>query len=88
MMRYRPHRGSLTDSMAKCVELPATMKALRKHLEITEQAFIDVSTIDVQPYGAGPDKRIGWDRTCIVTAKWRDGPTAPVGFTDTIPELG
>lgn len=84
-MRYRPHRGTLADAMAECVELPSTMEALRAHIAGQNYGWLDPDTIEVQPYSDRPDYRIGWERTYIVMATWRDGVRLPVGFTDAMP---
>lgn len=67
-MLFRPQRGSLSDSMADEVELPATRKALAGHLVCPEES------VDVKPYCY--DGRIGWDTYLVIV----DGQA--VGFTD------
>ena len=70
-MKYRPHRGSLKDSMREVVELPS-IDALKEHLRL--MGWPD-GVVLIEKYG-GFDDRIGWD-TYIVTI---DGEA--VGFTD------
>ena len=67
-MKYRPQRGGLAESMAKTVELRATIEALGEYL------CIDPFAIEVKPYCY--DDRTGW-KTYLVTV---DGQA--VGFTD------
>ncbi len=62
-----------------------TMSALREHIEQRNKGWLFPETVEVKEYSGG-DERIGWHRTCIVTATWADGVTAPVGFTDMMPE--
>jgi hypothetical protein len=83
-MKYRPHRGGLAEAMAECVELPATMEALRSHVECESDPLAPRIT-GVEPYGMGPDERIGWKDTCVVFGEWGDGSKGVVGFTDEMP---
>jgi hypothetical protein len=67
-MKFRPQRGSLAESMAEVVELPATRHALAKHLGEPDRAIL------VTEYAY--DDRIGWG-THLVTV-WGSA----VGYTD------
>lgn len=79
-MKYRPHRGSLSEAMKECVDL-ADGDALVCHLQATWSATVGV--VEIHPYGPfapsrpNPDERIGWADTWVVTV----GGYA-VGFTD------
>ena len=71
-MKFRPQRGLLADAMAECVELPATLEAVAKHV------MSDIADIEVRPYLDLPDKRIDWNSTFIVMHR----KLGPMGFTD------
>lgn len=80
MIRYRPHRGSLDDSLAATIQIK-DHDDLVKHLkEIwsrwpTSDGF-EPEEVTVEKYGDGIDERCGWD-TYIVCIKGN-----AVGFTD------
>jgi hypothetical protein len=84
-MKYRPHRGGLAEAMAECVELPATIDALRTHVERDGDPLAPKLT-RVDPHGRGADSRIGWKDTFVVLGEWQDGSKGVVGFTDELPE--
>ncbi len=80
---YRPHRGSLSDSMREVVEvsdLPQLVRAMRREVErwypIDELPTLEATKLE--PYGF--DDRIGWD-TYLVTVNgqawgYTNGPLA------------
>lgn len=70
--KFRPHRGSLKDSMKEMVELK-DLQALREH--------VGDNSATIEPYHNMPDPRINWNRTCIV----KDSGGFILGFTDNIP---
>ena len=76
MTKYRPHRGSLVNSMAEVIEV-RSIAELVHHLQrtcIPDRRSPTRETVEVAPYCF--DGRIGWN-TYLVTV---DG--APWGFTD------
>lgn len=83
-MHYRPQRGALATAMRECVEMPATLAALRDHLRKDEEWF-DPDSATVTLYSDRPDDRIGWTKTYLVTVTWRDGTLTPCGYTDEMP---
>ena len=71
VIRYRPHRGSLADSMALTVDIPATREALVACIREELGPWPTISHFDEQhlhitPY-YGDDDRIGWKDVHIVT---------------------
>jgi hypothetical protein len=91
-MEIRRHAGSLDDSIATTKEIPNTMAAIRayaleqaKYLSYTEE---ELASFAVEPYG-GPDERIGWDATFIITyVSHNTGNRGVFGFCDQAPEEG
>lgn len=77
-MKFRLHRGSLAESMETCVDLPATRASIVAHLNALPLPMFNAieASIQVKPYG-GPDNRIGWAATYIVSDH-----TGVIGFTD------
>jgi hypothetical protein len=76
-MKYREHRGGLTESMETVVEIEGAddlMRIINAGRAQWYQPAITIDQLAVEPYGY--DGRIDWD-THIVTV---DG--AAVGFTD------
>ena len=78
-MKFREHRGGLTESMETTVDLP-DYPALIAHLRKLAQPWqtmppIDATTVYIKHYGY--DKRIGWDTHIVML----DGYGA-LGFTD------
>lgn len=78
-MKYREHRGGLSDSMATMVEVNG-LQGLLWHLSKRAETYpsfpvVSEKTVHIEPYGF--DDRIGWD-THIVTL---DG-YGVLGFTD------
>jgi len=77
MTLYRPHRGSLDESMSEVVEI-ADHQALVVHLrkgwlnEVSESG----SNVVVEKYGSGIDERIGWDTHIVLVSG------NAIGFTD------
>ncbi len=76
--KFRPHRGSLPDSLAETVELES-MTALVEYLNKTSLWLVKLETLKVKQYCY--DARIGWD-TYLIT----DG-IGVLGFTDGNPLL-
>jgi len=86
-MKYRDHRGSLSDSMETVQEFD-TFEDLKEYLEYKwRQMYYVVEQVKIEPYGF--DERIDWD-THIVTVQLKDvhgqyeyeGKFIPVGWTD------
>jgi hypothetical protein len=77
MIKFRPVRGRLEESMKEVHELPATRVALAAHLQKQyEHRVISSHTIEVTPYRY--DERINWN-THLVTVLgeamgYTDGP--------------
>jgi hypothetical protein len=72
--RFRPHRGSLSESLKDLVEI-IDLDHLRRHVQRTMGAEV----VDVHYYAM--DLRVpGWTTTCIVMAEWPDGSKGPCGF--------
>ena len=69
-MKYRPHKGSLADSMALAVKVDGRaglVAQIRKELAPYPQwDGFDEFTVRVSPY-YGDDDRIGWKDVHIVT---------------------
>ena len=84
-MRFRLHRGSLADSMATERTISSDY-TFHKQIEAAVRGgpcggLPDLELMKrthVEPYAAGPDDRIGWARTYIITV---DG-YGVVGFCD------
>jgi hypothetical protein len=77
-MKLREHRGSLEDSMATVVEIPATKEALVKEIvKKLSKFYVNISeeSVTVEPYAF--DERIGWD-SHVVSVKGH----GVYGFTD------
>lgn len=73
-MRFRPHRRHLAEAMAECVTVDG-MEGLMRHLR--RSSIPPKGPVKVEAY-SGPDDRIGWPTTYIVT---EDGYGVR-GFTD------
>jgi hypothetical protein len=87
--RYRPHRGSLSDSIADTVEVDG-MAGLVAHLRSTwpysDGAQLSDEQVKVRPYG-GDDPRCGWKDVHIVLIDgsaigFCEGPIEGLGFID------
>ena len=80
-MKFREHREGLAESMATLVELPdrASLVGHCQNLLAPFDFVFESSALKVKPY-SGPDARIGWDSTNIVTI---DG-YGVMGFTDSV----
>jgi hypothetical protein len=85
-MRFREHRGSLSDSLDTMVEIDATIAAIVRHVNRRLAGFDDVrpgfkagpGDVRVNAYYMEPDRRTGWAKTYIVVV---DG-YGPFGFCD------
>ena len=83
-MKFRPHRGSLSEAMAEVVDL-ADKTALATHISSGLQDFgiaLTEADIRVQPYGL--DQRVGWD-THVVLMRNVEGPTGARYFGNDMP---
>jgi hypothetical protein len=69
LIKFRPQRGSLQDSMVECVVLPRSLNALAEHLQCK------VEEVKVESYFRYDD-RVNWD-TFLVTVNG-----CGVGFTN------
>lgn len=77
-MKIRSHRGGLAESMETLAEIEPTEAAVRAYLKAGGAwGYTSRSTLEVKPYGTGPDTRIGWDSVYIVLVNG-----LPYGFTD------
>jgi hypothetical protein len=84
-MKFREHRGSLSESMETVIEIEPTKEALalavdawrrRLGMPLTVIPQVTSANVDVMPYG-GRDERIGWETHLVTIKGW-----GPVGFTD------
>jgi hypothetical protein len=71
LVLYRPHRGSLDDSMREVIEVndfPQLVRHLRRGVErwYPPDKLPTEENTTIERYGDGPDPRIGWDETWIV----------------------
>lgn len=76
-MRIRMHRGGLDEAMKTIEEIPATLKDVKAYLVKHVGLRATIAAIEVKPYTALPDKRIGWDQTYLVVLG-----NHPVAFSD------
>lgn len=81
-MKIRMHRAGLAESIATQQTIEPTLVAVRNYLERELGYFLELfptqlDGLAVEPYGAGPDDRIGWAQTFVVTTS-----TGVVAFTD------
>ncbi|MDA3802327.1 MAG: hypothetical protein PF488_00285 [Patescibacteria group bacterium] len=67
-MNFREYRGSLEASMKTLVTLK-DRDSLVEHCKYIVGKTFDPTALKVEPYGDGPDNRIGWTATFIVTLK-------------------
>ena len=67
-MRYRPHKGSLADSVALTVEVDGRAGLIAQlHKELAPYpVWPDEKSVHIDLYG-GDDDRIGWKNVSIVT---------------------
>lgn len=83
-MKVRFHKGGLAESMATVFE-PLNYKDLLEHIKALCDN-IDPETIVCKLYSDIPDTRIGWDKTFIITAKFKsingDVCSIPIAFSD------
>lgn len=91
-LTYRPHLGTIDESMSRAVTLESTRPALLRHLNDQTRPWgleLEDSDFDVILYSDRPDDRIGWKATYIVTIKrTKDDPHATVlGFTNKLPSI-
>ncbi len=78
-MKYRDHRGGLSESMETVVEL-RDKDALIKHLQVCSRQcptmpVIDATTVRIVPYVF--DDRIGWDTHLVLLKEY-----GVLGYTD------
>lgn len=68
MFKFRPHRGTLTNSMSEVVELESKQALVDKVVsdlsDFEHELIINHNTVKLEPYGK--DERVDWD-THIVT---------------------
>ncbi len=79
--KFRPHRGSLADALAECVEVtsPEELKAAI----LKEESHSKVIGIRIKDYGF--DKRIDWDTYIVTVQHERNGKSeygGVAGFTN------
>lgn len=71
IMKIRRHHSGLAESMATMKEIPATLAAVKEYMQQTNGGLpytqAELDSVQVKPYTARPDTRIGWDNTYIVT---------------------
>lgn len=76
---FRPHRGSLRESM----EFATNVKSLADLKEaIGKTCGIWTDKVDIEPYCH--DKRVGWDTHLVKI--WMDNKWVPIGFMNMKPE--
>jgi hypothetical protein len=64
--------------METMAEIEPTLAGVRQYFrERKPYGYTSRSTLEVKPYGSGPDTRIGWDSVYIVLVNG-----LPYGFTD------
>lgn len=77
-MKFREHRGELSESMATAVDLPNAADALARHiggLGLPGIGEVTADRLELEPYGE-TDARIGWHNVRLVNVMgW-----GPVGF--------
>ena len=76
-MLFRPQRGGLEESMAELVSIK-TISEFIWHIRATFPEVPIDAQLSIEPYGDGPDERIGWKQTFIIIAEG----FGPLGFTD------
>jgi hypothetical protein len=83
-MKVRFHKGGLAESMATVFE-PLSYEDLLGHIRALYDN-IDLETIVCKLYSDAPDTRIGWDKTFIITAKFKSvhggDYSIPIAFSD------
>lgn len=81
-MKVRFHRGTLADSMATVFE-PKNYKEFLDKCSETFGNFIDKKSIVCELYSDIPDNRIGWKKTYIISAVWKNSKNpSPIAFSD------
>ena len=84
-MKFRDHRGSLTESMATVIDIPPTLEALKIiiNTELGKYGVPEISDemITVESYGF--DNRIGWDTHIVIVNGYGvygyiDGPISSI----------
>lgn len=91
-MKIRKHAGGLDDSMKTMEEIPNTLEAVRDYAKrrrtylcYTEE---ELASFAISPY-SGPDLRIDWDATFIVTyISAESGFRRVFGFCNEAPDSG
>jgi hypothetical protein len=79
-MKFRMHRGGLAESTLTLIELEGFTELVvhcNKQLKPLSADF-PVEAFKVEKYFDGPDDRIDWDETHLVTIEGY----GPIGFTD------
>lgn len=83
-MKVRFHKGGLAESMATVFE-PLSYEDLVEHIRSNYDGFV-VETMVCKLYSDTPDTRIGWDKTFIITVKFKsvsgDVYSIPIAFSD------
>lgn len=80
LIKYRPHRGSIDESMAEVVEIEAAYDAILAHITHRWEFAPSPVSIFVEKYGTY-DTRIDWD-THIVMVRLEDNTVFPIGYTN------
>lgn len=77
IMKIRTHRITLAEAMETLKEIPATLAAVKEYMQEICAVFpftpTELDSVQVKPYSARPDTRIGWEQTFIVTYQPRVG---------------
>lgn len=81
-MKFRPHRGSLADSMAEVVHLPASKQSIADYVNALYNFGPDIGRENIVVQYQGRDERTGWD-TYLVSANVPG--LGVIGFTDENP---
>mgnify|MGYP003307593055 CR=1 FL=1 len=83
-MKVRFHKGGLAESMATVFE-PLSYEDLVEHIKSNYDGFV-AETMVCKLYSDTPDTRIGWDKTFIITVKFKsvsgDVYSIPIAFSD------
>ena len=83
-MKVRFHKGGLAESMATVFE-PLSYEDLVEHIRSNYDGFVP-ETMVCKLYSDTPDTRIGWDKTFIITVKFKsisgDVYSIPIAFSD------
>lgn len=78
MFTFRPHRGTLQESMAAARQFSSFCDMIET---ISEEHAVEVSPSDIEIKPYGYDERVGWDTHIVCMRGY-----GVLGFTDGFPE--